>query len=668
MRFLVLLIATLLLTACGGSTKNDSDMSDTGGDETGGTSSGGANTGGKPETGGTTGDAGSAGSDSGGANTGGKPETGGTTGDAGSAGSPSGDDSGSAGNSGAAGSYSGTGGSSDSGGANTGGNPETGGNAGSPTNEGQTTLRVELSLDTPSAATIAYQQGAHDLFYFRFTAEGGGVYVNTTTVTRGGVGSASDWQSVFLMSETPGVLAQGTINASSNTSEHDVQVYIPEGETLVLHYGGRLEPEASADNQHFFYIASAADISSDADEVVGEFPVSGNILTIIDVPTVTITQTGPEAYTGTHRLDEFNLLEYELASVVDLTARNTTVRIEIRNSSGNPPLLPNSADLFAGSTWIQNSGGQVLAAPVSATSLTQDTVDNILFTEIAFTEDYDVPSGNLSLAVVNDLGYQFPAGYEIRAGVSYTGSAPSVTSFHNDAANQYLPSGEVDGAVGEFLFGPWIGVEHSFQSYPVLESLVVTTADIVEGAPETLYRLNVIAQEGDVALGRVTFQMVHNFSGSCGDFAVIRVDTGATSYLTDATLNPTYTARSGGGEDILLLISFAQPEVIFAEQSVEYRLQAVCTGIGEGGFITTVPMPSSMSAFTDAACLVGSCGYEGNWFTDFDDFRTNTEAGNQRIMWSDSFEGGMFQSTVDWFAGLPSESGDWPDEVTRTHN
>jgi hypothetical protein len=142
-------------------------------------------------------------------------------------------------------------------------------------------LEVSLNDNTPASSTVPQKASSIDLFSFDVTAADDDVTVSQIVITRGGVGQVGDWDALYLYDGATRLTTGRTLNADTNTATFAVDLLVEAGTTTALRLVGDLAlAGAGASNQHYFYIASAADVTTNAQSVAGDFPTVGNLFTI----------------------------------------------------------------------------------------------------------------------------------------------------------------------------------------------------------------------------------------------------------------------------------------------------------------------------------------------------------------------------------------------------
>jgi len=141
-------------------------------------------------------------------------------------------------------------------------------------------LEVSLNDDTPASSTLPRAAASVDLLAFDLTAADDDVNVSQIVVTRGGVGQTGDWDALYLYEGAKRLTTGRSINSDTNTSTFPVSLTIEAGTTTTIRLVGDVAATPGASNQHYFYIASAADVTSNAQSVSGDFPTVGNTFTM----------------------------------------------------------------------------------------------------------------------------------------------------------------------------------------------------------------------------------------------------------------------------------------------------------------------------------------------------------------------------------------------------
>ena len=140
-------------------------------------------------------------------------------------------------------------------------------------------LVISLSPYQPPALTVP-RASAAPLLVLDFTAGDSNVVISQIILTRGGVGMSSDWASIYLYQGDFKITSEYSVDSSSNKVTIPVDLFIEAGTTVTIAAYGDTAVASVPLDQHNFYLGSASDITSDAQSVAGDFPISGNSVTI----------------------------------------------------------------------------------------------------------------------------------------------------------------------------------------------------------------------------------------------------------------------------------------------------------------------------------------------------------------------------------------------------
>ncbi|MBN2306523.1 S-layer homology domain-containing protein [Candidatus Peregrinibacteria bacterium] len=155
--------------------------------------------------------------------------------------------------------------------------------------ESEGDIEVSLNDDTAASSTLPLSANGVALASFDVTADQDDVYVSQLVVTRGGVGQADDWANLYLYDGAQRLTTGRTVNNDTNTATFPLKLTVEAGTTTTLTLVGDVSATALGSNQHYFYIASAANVTSNAQSVSGDFPVAGNTFTMGSVSVNTVT-------------------------------------------------------------------------------------------------------------------------------------------------------------------------------------------------------------------------------------------------------------------------------------------------------------------------------------------------------------------------------------------
>ncbi|MCX6792746.1 MAG: hypothetical protein NTY12_01855 [Candidatus Falkowbacteria bacterium] len=190
-------------------------------------------------------------------------------------------------------------------------------------------LSVALSSDTPASANVT--KGATRVTYTKFNvtaANDGDVRLDTVVITRGGVGSAADFDNVYLYDGMTRLTTGRSVNSSTNQATFsNVNYTVTKGTTKTLSIVADVNASATTGNDNFS-ISLASAIAANGATVSGSFPVAGNTMSITNVSggAITIAKTGslssPKAGELQAQVAAFTL---QASSTEDLMIKNLTL-------------------------------------------------------------------------------------------------------------------------------------------------------------------------------------------------------------------------------------------------------------------------------------------------------------------------------------------------------
>lgn len=159
-----------------------------------------------------------------------------------------------------------------------------------------TGLSVALSSDTPASASVPL--GATGVNYTKFNvtaSNDGDIILQSVTVTRMGVGTASDFSNVYLYDGMNRLTTGRSINSSTNKATfNNLNLTVAKGTTKALWIAADMSASGTGSGSSSLGIAAASDIVAGGATVTGSFPVSGNMMGMTNVTggSVTITKNG----------------------------------------------------------------------------------------------------------------------------------------------------------------------------------------------------------------------------------------------------------------------------------------------------------------------------------------------------------------------------------------
>ena len=169
-------------------------------------------------------------------------------------------------------------------------------------------LEVSASAEMPAATTIVADEtegdGAQSLIPFLaldFTNNGeGDVEVTTLALTRTGVSSDTSLSQLYLYEGDTKVAEYSSFNDKVVTFTDAGGLFVVEpGETKTITLKGDLANGTTSGKTIGFKLASADDITSDAESVSGDFPVSGNLMSTAQVSDLGKLTVAHSSYSST---------------------------------------------------------------------------------------------------------------------------------------------------------------------------------------------------------------------------------------------------------------------------------------------------------------------------------------------------------------------------------
>jgi hypothetical protein len=157
-------------------------------------------------------------------------------------------------------------------------------------------LSVALSSATPASASVPL--GATGVKYtdFNVTASNDGeIILQSVTINRSGVGTASDFSNVYLYDGMTRLTTGRSINSSTNKATfNNLNLTIARGTTKTLSIVADMSASGSGSGSSSLGVMSATDIVAGGATVTGTFPVAGNMMgmTNVSAGSVTITKNG----------------------------------------------------------------------------------------------------------------------------------------------------------------------------------------------------------------------------------------------------------------------------------------------------------------------------------------------------------------------------------------
>lgn len=163
---------------------------------------------------------------------------------------------------------------------------------------GGTGLTVALASDTPVSASVPKSGTNVKFLALNFTAgSDGSVVLDGFTLRRMGVGSASNFSGVYVYDGSNRLTSARTINSTSNeVTFTGLNTTIPAGSTKKLWVTADIASSITSGQTSNLVLEAANKVTTTTTGVAvsGSFPVTGNMMTFVDVTigTLTITKSG----------------------------------------------------------------------------------------------------------------------------------------------------------------------------------------------------------------------------------------------------------------------------------------------------------------------------------------------------------------------------------------
>lgn len=207
--------------------------------------------------------------------------------------------------------------------------------AGSSVNSGPVStgsgLSVALASDTPVSASVPKSGTNIKFLAMNFTAgNDGAVILDGFTLRRMGVGSSANFSGVYVYDGANRLTSSRTINSSSNeVSFTGLNLSIPAGTTKKVYVTADISDSVTSGQTSNLVLESATGVTTVGSGVTvsGNFPVTGNMMTFVDVNigTLTVSKSGsvstPKVGQSTAKISEFKLS----ASTEDISVNRVTL-------------------------------------------------------------------------------------------------------------------------------------------------------------------------------------------------------------------------------------------------------------------------------------------------------------------------------------------------------
>ena len=299
-------------------------------------------------------------------------------------------------------------------------------------------LSVGIASDTAVSASVP-KSGTNVKFLALNFAAGndGAVILDGFTLRRTGVGSASNFSGVYVYDGPSRLTSARTINSSSNeVSFTGLNLSIPAGSTKKLFVTADVGATITSGQTSNLVLESASKVTTVGSGVTvsGNFPVTGNMMTFVDVTigTLAITKSGsvttPKVGQGMAKVSEFKLA----ASTEDISVNRVTLYQAGSISRSN---------LTNFKLRVQGSSSDL------ATASSVNTKDLVVFD---LSSSYKITQGNDRIfEVYADIGGSAKSGDTIKlyvdetsdlaaTGETYGFGSKITNSFNSTASNHHV--------------------------------------------------------------------------------------------------------------------------------------------------------------------------------------------------------------------------------------
>ncbi|MCK5471817.1 S-layer homology domain-containing protein, partial [Candidatus Gracilibacteria bacterium] len=206
-----------------------------------------------------------------------------------------------------------------------------------PASEGD--LSVALSASSPVAQTFPKGASSTAVAAFDFTAMSDDIVISNLVVKRTGVGTDSDW-TLYVYDDSDRLTSGKTVNSTTHQATFTgINVTVAAGTTKTITIKADTST-GSTGGDSFFEISAADMLTTNAQSVIGDFPVKSNkqeINTSVSAGTITIIDTGsmtnPKVGEDNVTIGKFKLttaneagLVSEIALLIDGTISATDVQ------------------------------------------------------------------------------------------------------------------------------------------------------------------------------------------------------------------------------------------------------------------------------------------------------------------------------------------------------
>jgi hypothetical protein len=205
---------------------------------------------------------------------------------------------------------------------------------------GGSSLSAALASDTPAAGSIAENSSVAFLKFNLTASNDGAANVSAITLTAGGLGAVSAITKVVLYADGTRIGNEKAAVDSNRKAIFNLStpLNIPAGQTKSV----LVKAVVTDANQHTLSIAQASDINASGATVAGSFPLSGNIMSGVNITVGALTLTGDGdpadvnlgdigATIGKFKLVNDNVEDITLSSITVQRSAGTSVNADFQN-------------------------------------------------------------------------------------------------------------------------------------------------------------------------------------------------------------------------------------------------------------------------------------------------------------------------------------------------
>ncbi|PIP31684.1 hypothetical protein COX24_02215, partial [bacterium (Candidatus Gribaldobacteria) CG23_combo_of_CG06-09_8_20_14_all_37_87_8] len=338
-------------------------------------------------------------------------------------------------------------------------------------------LAIALAADTPAATIVPLSSTNVEYIKVNLTASSDAdVTISQMVFTRKGVGSASDFDNVYLYENDNRLTSGRTISSTTQQATFtNLGLKVKAGKTRTISLVAEMAA-ATAGDVNYFQITASSDITSDATTVSGAFPIAGNsmVLGAQSAGTLTIATSGTPSnpYVGSSQA-EVSRFQLTAGANEDVLVK----RIILTNGGSVASTVLTNFKLYRGSTLLAEAEG-----------MSNDRVS------LTLTDGYTLLKGeNRTFSIKADIAGRPDQTIKLYIdyntdvygiGKTYGGGAGVTNSFTSSLAPELTLQG---GAITISMTGPAAGKMQTTAQDVVMMEYTMTATQDVEVRSTTLY-------------------------------------------------------------------------------------------------------------------------------------------------------------------------------------